>query len=124
MSIAAAALGATVLEKHFTLDRNRQGPDHAASLEPIELKAMVTAVRNVERALGDGRKEPSPSEAKNRLVVRRSLVAARDIRSGERFTAENLTTKRPGGGVSPMAWDQVVGRPAPRDFKRDEPIES
>lgn len=121
--IAAAALGARVIEKHFTLNRGMAGPDHAASLEPPELAAMVTAVRNVERAIGDGIKRMSPSEAGNKSVARRSLVAAGTIRAGEIFSVDNLAAKRPGTGLSPMLWDQVVGRRAPRDFAPDELIE-
>jgi len=121
--IAAVALGATVIEKHFTLDRNLPGPDHRASLEPAELKAMVRAIRNIEQALGDGIKRPSPSEIRNRPVARKSLVAARPIRKGERFSPDNLTAKRPGTGISPMRWDEVTGKPAPRDFDPDELIE-
>ena len=121
--IAAAALGATVIEKHFTLDRNLPGPDHIASLEPDELKVMVAAIRNIDLALGDGIKRPSASEAKNRPIARRSLVAACVIRRGEVFTETNLTAKRPGTGLSPMRWDEVLGRKAPRDFMPDESIE-
>jgi len=121
--IAAVALGATVIEKHFTLDRNLPGPDHRASLEPDELKAMVAGIRNIERALGDGIKRPSPSELKNKPIARKSLVAATDIKAGELFSVENLATKRPGTGVSPMLWDEVIGRPASRDFNEDELIE-
>lgn len=121
--IAAVALGATVIEKHFTLDRNLSGPDHKASLEPAELRAMVAAIRNIEQALGDGIKRPSPSEAKNRPVARRSLVAAREIRAGETFSESNLAVKRPGTGLSPMRWDEVLGHRAPRDFAPDELIE-
>jgi N,N'-diacetyllegionaminate synthase len=121
--IAAVALGATVIEKHFTLDRGLPGPDHRASLEPAELKAMVSAIRNIERALGDGIKRPSPSELKNKPIARKSLVAARAINVGETFSPDNLTAKRPGTGVSPMCWDQVIGRQAPRDFASDELIE-
>jgi len=121
--IAAVALGATVIEKHFTLDRTLPGPDHQASLEPHELKAMVDGIRNVERALGDGIKRPSASELKNRAIARKSLVASRPIRAGETFSADNLTAKRPGTGISPMRWDDVVGRSARRDFERDELIE-
>lgn len=121
--IAAVALGATVIEKHFTLDRNLPGPDHQASLEPHELKAMVDAIRNIERALGDGIKRPSPSELKNKLIARRSLVAACAIRAGERFSEDNITAKRPGTGLSPMRWDEVLGRKAPRNFAPDELIE-
>lgn len=122
VAIAAVALGATVIEKHFTLDRNLSGPDHAASLEPDELKAMVVAIRNIELALGDGIKRPSPSEAKNMPIARKSLVASRPIRAGEAFTAENITAKRPGTGVSPMRWDEVIGRMATRDYAPDELI--
>lgn len=121
--IAAAALGATVIEKHFTLDRNQPGPDHQASLEPAELAAMVTAIRNIEAALGDGIKRPSASESKNIAIARRSLVADRAIRAGEAFSADNVTAKRPGTGISPMRWDDVMGRAAPRDFDADELIE-
>ena len=116
VAIAAVALGARVIEKHFTLDRNLPGPDHQASLEPHELKAMVSAIRNIEQALGDGIKRPTPSEFKNRAIARKSLVAARPIVAGELFSADNLTAKRPGTGVSPMRWDEVIGRPAPRAF--------
>jgi N,N'-diacetyllegionaminate synthase len=122
IAVAAVALGATVVEKHFTLDRALPGPDHGASLEPGELKAMVQAIRNVERALGDGIKRPSAGELKNRSIVRKSLVATRAIRAGEPFSADNLTAKRPGGGLSPMRWDEVLGRPAPRDFAPDEVV--
>jgi len=123
VSIAAVALGATVIEKHFTLDRNLPGPDHQASLEPHELKAMVDAIRNIERALGDGIKRPSPSEQKNRPIARKSLVASRSIQAGELFSADNLATKRPGTGISPMRWDEIIGRPALRDFAADELID-
>lgn len=123
VAIAAVALGATVIEKHFTLDRGLPGPDHLASLEPAELAAMVAAIRNIEAALGDGIKRPSASEAKNRPIARKSIVAARAIAKGEVLTADNLTAKRPGTGISPMAWDDVVGRRAARDFAADEPIE-
>ena len=121
--VAAVALGATVIEKHFTLDRNLPGPDHRASLEPDELCAMVAAIRNIEQAMGDGIKRPTVSELKNRGVARRSLVASRPIAAGECFSAENLTAKRPGSGVSPMMWDMVLGRTAPRAFDIDELIE-
>ena len=121
--IAAAALGATVIEKHFTLDRNLPGPDHKASLEPAELKVMVDAIRNIEQALGDGIKRPTASESKNKPIARKSLVAARSIKAGEVFSAANLTVKRPGTGLSPMRWDEVLGRKAPRDFAPDELIE-
>jgi len=121
--IAAVALGATVIEKHFTLDRTLPGPDHRASLEPDELKAMVQGIRNIEKALGDGIKRPSPSELKNKPIARKSLVAARPIKAGEAFSEGNLMAKRPGTGISPMQWDEVIGRTAPRDFSEDELIE-
>lgn len=121
--IAAVALGACVIEKHFTLDRTLPGPDHKASLEPAELGAMVRAIRNVELALGSDRKMPSGSEEKNRIVARKSIVAKHDIKKGETLTEDNLTTKRPGNGISPMLWDEVIGLPAIRDFKTDEQIE-
>ncbi|MEQ8533931.1 MAG: N-acetylneuraminate synthase [Imperialibacter sp.] len=121
--IAAVALGASVIEKHFTLDRSLPGPDHRASLEPDELKAMVVGIRNIEKAMGDGIKRPGPSELKNKPIARKSLVAALPIRKGEPFTAENLVAKRPGTGISPMRWDVVLGRTAPRDFEEDELIE-
>ena len=116
-------MGATVIEKHFTLDRNLPGPDHKASLEPEELRAMVSAIRHVEVALGDGIKRPTPSEVRNKPIVRKSLVASRAIRSGEVFTAENLTAKRPGTGISPMRWDEIMGGEALRDFLADELID-
>lgn len=122
ISIAAVALGAAVIEKHFTLDRSLPGPDHKASLEPHELKAMVEGIRNVERALGNGIKRPSVSELKNKPIARKSLVAIRPIRAGEIFSAENLGTKRPGTGLSPMRWDEVIGRTATKDFAVDEMI--
>ena len=121
--IAAAAIGASIIEKHFTLDCTMDGPDHKASLEPDELKAMVTAIRNVEIALGDGIKRPSFSEAKNKSIIRKSLVASRAIKVGEFFSAQNIVAKRPGTGVSPMRWDEVMGHIAPRDFEAEELIE-
>ena len=121
--IAAVALGARVIEKHFTLDRNMKGPDHRASIEPEELKQMVISIRNVELALsGSGKKEPSPSEQKNITVARKSIVAARNINKGEVFTAENLAVKRPGDGLSPMMWDEVIGTKAGRNFQVDDLI--
>ncbi len=123
VAIAAVAMGATVIEKHFTLDRNMPGPDHQASLEPGELKSMVTAIRNIEIALGDGIKRLMPSEARNKPIVRKSLVASRAIKAGEVFNAENVSAKRPGDGISPMRWDDVMGRTSPRDFAADEMIE-
>jgi N,N'-diacetyllegionaminate synthase len=120
--IAAVAMGATVIEKHFTLDRTLLGPDHAASLEPEELKAMVTAVRNIERAMGDGVKKPSHSEIKNIQIARKSIVAKKCIKKGGPFTENNLTVKRPGMGISPMLWDNVIGQKAKQKFKPDDPI--
>lgn len=121
--IAAAARGAAVIEKHFTLDKNLPGPDHRASLEPAEFKAMVDAVRNIEVALGTGVKTAAPSEVANINVARKSIVAARDIKCGETFTEENITVKRPGGGINPMLWDDVIGKRASRDFAYDTLIE-
>ena len=118
-----AARGAAVIEKHFTLDKNLPGPDHRASLEPAELKAMVDAVRNIEVALGTGVKTAAPSEVANINVARKSIVAARDIKCGETFTEENITVKRPGGGINPMLWDDVIGKRASRDFAYDTLIE-
>ena len=118
--IAAVALGAAVIEKHFTLDRNMEGPDHRASLEPHELKAMVAAIRNIENAMGSGIKKPSPSELKNKPIARKSIVAANSIVKGEVFTDINLTVKRPGTGISPMRWDQVLGQVAQKDYEKDE----
>ena len=118
--IAATALGATVIEKHFTLDRTMAGPDHKASLEPEELAAMVRGIRNIEAALGAGSKRPAPSEERMREVVRRSVVAARHISAGELLTENNLTTKRPGTGVSPVFWDHIIGMKAPADLAADE----
>lgn len=121
--IAAVALGAEVIEKHFTLDKNMPGPDHKASLEPAELGAMVRAIRNTEQALGTPRKKVSPSERKNIAIARKSIVASRPIARGELFSEENITVKRPGNGVSPMLWDNVLGMSAPRSFGYDELIE-
>ena len=121
--IAAVALGATVIEKHFTLDRNMPGPDHKASLELDELKAMVSAIRNIEKALGSAEKKISDSERKNIAIARKSIVAATDIKKGEILTEENITVKRPGTGISPMRWEEVLGTKAVRDFQEDEIIE-
>ncbi len=121
--VAAVARGACVIEKHFTLDKNMEGPDHKASLEPQELEAMVQAIRNIERALGDGEKRPSNSEQKNISAARKSIVAAKKIVKGEVFTKDNLTVKRPGDGISPMRWPEVLGMKAERDFSIDEKIE-
>ena len=120
--IAAVALGATVIEKHFTLDRNMTGPDHQASLEPHELKDMVKAIRNLEKALGDGVKKPSPSEMKNRSIARKSIVAKKPIKKGQRFSDDNLTVKRPGTGISPMRWNEILGVVAEKDYNKDELI--
>lgn len=120
--IAAAALGATVIEKHFTLDKNMEGPDHIASLEPTELKAMTQAIRRIERALGSGTKKPTNSEFRNIPIARKSIVAARPIAIGEVFSEENLTTKRPGDGTSPMRWEEMMGRVARCDYKVDDLI--
>lgn len=123
-AVAAAAMGATVIEKHFTLDKTLPGPDHAASMDPVELTAMVRSVREVELALGDGVKQPSPSERANIDVARRFLVAAAPIRAGEPFSGANVAARRTGcGGVSPMRWDEVMGTPAKRDFQPGEAIE-
>ena len=122
--IAAVALGATVIEKHFTLDKTLPGPDHKASLEPNELKAMISAIRNIEKAIGgSGLKEVSKSEEKNKPIARKSIVAATNIKKGDIFTPENLTVKRPGTGISPMQWDEVIGKEAKRDFQEDDLIE-
>jgi N,N'-diacetyllegionaminate synthase len=123
IALAAVALGARVIEKHFTLDRDLPGPDHRASIEPGELTRMIRSIRNVELALGDGIKRPSVSEEKNRPIARKSLVAARAIRAGETFGEDNLTAKRPGTGISPMRLHEVLGRKASRDFAADELIQ-
>jgi N-acetylneuraminate synthase len=122
IAIAAVALGARIIEKHFTLDRTLPGPDHAASLEPAELASMIEAVRSVEASLGDGVKRPTPSESKNLPIARKSLVAARAIRAGERFSRENLTTKRPGSGRSPFDYWSVLGTSATRGYEEDDVI--
>ena len=123
VAVAAVAMGATVIEKHFTLDRTLPGPDHKASLEPAELKTMVSSIRNIELALGDGVKQLAPSEAKNILVARKAIVASKDIQIGEKFSAENLATKRSGVGISPMRWDEVIGLTANRNYASDELIQ-
>ena len=120
--IAAAAMGATVIEKHFTLDKNMEGPDQKASLEPNELKKMVKAIRNIEVALGDGIKKPNKTEEKNKPVMRKSIVAKKDILKGELFTERNLAVKRPGSGINPMLWDEIIGNEAKKDYKMDELI--
>lgn len=121
--IAAVALGAEIIEKHFTIDKNMEGPDHKASLEPTELKAMVESIRNIEKALGDGIKKPSPSELKNKPIVRKSIVAIKNIKKGEKFSEMNLGVKRPGNGISPMRWSEVIGKTAKQDFDIDDLIE-
>ncbi len=121
--IAAVAMGAEIIEKHFTLDRTLPGPDHVASLEPEELKAMVDSIRNIEQALGTGMKKVTSSEQKNIAIARKSIIAARDIKKGELFSETNLTVKRPGNGITPMRWDDVIGKMAKRDFVEDELIE-
>lgn len=123
VSLAAVAMGASVIEKHFTLDRNMEGPDHKASLEPEELKNLVTFIRNIETALGNGEKRPMQSELENIAVARKSIIAACDIKKGEMLDERNLTTKRPGNGISPMKWHEVLGTAAVRDFQEDELIE-
>ena len=120
--IAAVALGATVIEKHFTLDKTMEGPDHKSSLDPNELKDMVVAIRNIESALGNGIKTPSESESKNKGSARKSIVANKDIKKGVVFTSENLTIKRPGNGISPMLWDEYIGKKATKDYIEDELI--
>lgn len=120
--IMAVSLGAEIIEKHFTLDKNMEGPDHRASLEPLELKQMVEAIRNVEKAFGDGIKKPQEPEKKNIEIARRSIVAKRDIKQGEIFTEENLICKRPATGISPMLWDEIIGKTAKKDFFADENI--
>ena len=121
--IAAVAMGATVIEKHFTLDRNMEGPDHKASLEPDELCKMITSIRTLEEAMGNGIKIPSATELDNAKVARKSLIAKVKISKGELLTEENVTTKRPGDGISPMKWDNVIGTRAIREFAEDEKIE-
>ena len=120
--VMAAAMGAQIIEKHFTLDKNMEGPDHKASLEPDELKQMVKAIRNVEKAFGDGKKEPQPAEIKNIAIARKSIIAKCNIKKGEIFTEKNLTTKRPGNGISPMKWDEIIGTAATKDYLEDELI--
>jgi N,N'-diacetyllegionaminate synthase len=123
VSLAAVAMGASVIEKHFTIDKNLPGPDHKASLEPHELKALVSGIRNIELAMGDGIKRTSESEKKNMPIVRKSIVASKEIRKGEIFSSENCSVKRPATGVSPMRWNEIIGKESTRDYKFDEPIE-
>lgn len=122
VALAAVALGASVIEKHFTLDKNMSGPDHKASIDVQELKQLVTSIRHIENALGDGVKRVTASEEKNRDIVRKSIVAARKIRKGEIFSEENMTAKRPGNGISPMRWNEILGIPATKDYEEDEMI--
>ncbi|MBA4369360.1 MAG: N-acetylneuraminate synthase [Desulfobacterium sp.] len=124
LPIAAVAMGASVIEKHFTMDRNLPGPDHRASLEPNELASMIICIRNIERALGTGKKKPSSSEIKNKSIARKSIVAAIPIKKGEKFTEENITAKRPATGINPMRWDEIIGREATKSYMRDELIET
>ena len=121
-AVAAVAHGATLIEKHFTLDRTLPGPDHAASLEPDELKTMVVTIRNIEKAMGDGVKKPSPGEIKNISVARKSIVARKPIKKGDMFSEDNLTVKRPGTGISAMEWDELLGQVAKQKFKPDDLI--
>lgn len=120
--VVAVAMGASCIEKHFTLDKNMEGPDHKASLEPDDLKAMVKAIRNIESALGSGVKKPSPSEIPNMMIARKSIVAKQPIKTGDIFTEENLAVKRPGSGISPMRWDEIIGMKAHKDYEVDELI--
>jgi len=122
VDIAAVAMGASVIEKHFTLDKTMDGPDHQASLEPKELKAMVSAIRNIEKALGGNEKKPSPSEGINIDIVRKSIVATKTIKKGELLSNDNISTKRPGTGLSPMKWDEVIGTVASKNYQSDELI--
>lgn len=122
VSIAAVAMGAEIIEKHFTLDKNMEGPDHKASLEPHELTALVKAIRNIEKAFGSGEKVPTASEIKNIKVARKSIVAKKAIKKGEYFSIDNITTKRPGSGINPMKWDEIIGKIADKDYEEDELI--
>lgn len=123
VAVAAVVMGARIIEKHFTLDRNMEGPDHKASLEPSELNKMINAIHRIELAMGDGKKETSEAEKGNKAVARKSIVAKRDIQKGEIFSNKNITTKRPGSGINPMRWEEVLGTRAKRDFMEDELIE-
>lgn len=123
VAIAASAMGASVIEKHFTIDKSMDGPDHKASIEPQELKEMIDSIRNIEKALGSGIKKPSKSEMDNIIIVRKSIIAKRNIQAGEILSEDNITTKRPGYGISPMRWNEVIGTKAIRDFTEDELIE-
>jgi N,N'-diacetyllegionaminate synthase len=123
VDIAAVAMGASCIEKHFTLNKTMKGPDHKTSLEPEELKAMVSAIRNIEKALGSSEKKPSPSESANIDIVRKSIVASKEIQKGDFLTEKNIATKRPGNGISPMKWDKVLGSKAIKDYRVDEMID-
>jgi N,N'-diacetyllegionaminate synthase len=122
VDIAAVAMGASCIEKHFTLDKTMDGPDHKASLEPKELKAMVAAIRNIEKALGSSEKKPSPSETVNIDVARKSIVASQPIKKGEKLSSKNITTKRPGVGINPMKWDEIIHKFATKDYQKDDLI--
>jgi len=122
VDIAAVAMGASCIEKHFTLDKTMEGPDHKASLEPEELKEMVEAIRNIEKALGSSEKNPSPSESINIDIARKSIVASRSIKKGDKLSSKNITTKRPGIGINPMKWDEIVGTLSKKDYRMDELI--
>ncbi|MDC0239201.1 N-acetylneuraminate synthase [Candidatus Thioglobus sp.] len=122
VGIAAVAMGASVIEKHFTLDKDMEGPDHKTSLEPKELKKMVLAIRNIEKALGSKEKKPSPSESVNIEIVRKSIVASQNIKKDDLLTEANITVKRPGDGISPMKWDEIIGLTASKDYNADELI--
>ena len=121
--VSAVAMGAKVIEKHFTLDKSMEGPDHKASLEPNELKSMIDNIRIVEKAFGDGVKKPTPSELLNVAITRKSIVANKPIKKGEIFTIQNITTKRPGTGITPMRWNELIGKRSSKDYKEDELIE-
>jgi N,N'-diacetyllegionaminate synthase len=120
VDIAAVAMGATIIEKHFTLDKTMDGPDHKSSISPDELNAMVSSIRNIEKALGSSIKKPSKSEKPNITMARKSIVASKSIKKGELFTEKNITTKRPGTGISPMKWDSILGKVAKRDYQIDD----
>ena len=120
VDIAAVAMGATIIEKHFTIDKTMDGPDHKSSIDPEELKAMVSSIRNIEKALGSSIKKPSKSEKPNITMARKSIVASKSIKKGELFTEKNITTKRPGTGISPMEWDSIIDKVAKRDYKIDD----
>jgi N,N'-diacetyllegionaminate synthase len=122
VDVAAVAMGASCIEKHFTLDKTMDGPDHKASLEPEELKAMVSAIRNIEKALGSNEKKPSPSESVNIDIARKSIVASQSIKKGDKLSSENITTKRPGAGINPMQWDKIIGTPSKKDYQMDDLI--